>query len=204
MENYFWFVVLVAAIIATIFMFIKASKASKARSAQQKKMMKQMKKMAEIKEKFEVITPETFEKIPVADLFEGIALHIQFVLEKQEDMTAAFEKMPKEKQYIYTLYYMFLEDDKNIDDFFKDNGEELISLSVPAVKEVVNNDRLTGLITVLFNMSDYGNEDVSFDEEKYAYVCQEVEKLLADFPLKETVGKYLIDNRSIFFTQTEK
>ena len=63
-------------------------------------------------------------------------MNIQIKLENAPNMEKAFNALPLEKKYIYTLEYFDEDAKKSLSTFFKNNGEPLLGLASPALSAV--------------------------------------------------------------------
>ena len=107
---YYW-LLLVLMCIAAIFVWQKALKASKARRERLKKEAEIWRRDFELRENYRELSQEIIFSAPTAELLHGVAMNIQIKLENAPNMEKAFNALPLEKKYIYTLEY-FDEDAK--------------------------------------------------------------------------------------------
>ncbi len=164
-QNPLWAVILIVLFVLTVVMIILASRSGKKRDAQREKIIAKLEKDKAIRNEYRILTPESFDADDEKLLF-GVAANIQLALEKENDMTAAFDALPEYKKYIYALNYVF-EDSEYIklSSFFRCNGQPLTGTAAKAVKDVTGG-RLYEIFEPMYNMFDDDNEDVSFDAVK--------------------------------------
>ena len=161
-----WHLWVVFAGLAVLFIFVstKAAKAARNRREILEKQIEIMKKESYLHDKYENLTEELVREAETTELLEGICSNIQFRIEQIPDMTAAFNELPEWERYCYALNYFLIDSKGSLSEFFKKNGEPLISLAVTALGAVGSD--LAGLVGEMFDMYDENNEDVSYDEEK--------------------------------------
>lgn len=163
----YWYLVIVFFIVlaVTVFGMYKASEAYKKHNKLFHEEEEKMKRLAELKQKFVPLTKEAIDSGNDQELLEGVALAYQLQLQKEIDMTAAFEKLPIEARYVYTLD-IFVSEGAVVSEFYRNNGKELKSLIVPAMKAIGESDSAK-LCSSLYSMFDEDSE-VSVDREKIA------------------------------------
>lgn len=163
----YWYLVIVFFIVlaVTVFGMYKASEAYKKHNKLFHEEEEKMKHLAELKQKFVPLTKEAIDSGNDQELLEGVALAYQLQLQKEIDMTAAFEKLPIEARYIYTLD-IFVSEGAVVSGFYRNNGKDLKSLIVPAMKAIGESDSAK-LCSSLYSMFDEDSE-VSVDREKIA------------------------------------
>ncbi|MBO5896736.1 MAG: hypothetical protein J6Q83_05515 [Clostridia bacterium] len=192
---YYW-LILAVAIILTIFAWIKAMGASRARRERLKKEAAIWKRDYDLRQGFSVLTEDKIKEAEEIELLHGVAMNIQVMLEKQSNMTDAFNNMPDEKKFIYALEY-FDEDAKtSLSTFFKNNGAPLVPV-IPEALKAIGADKYLPFIEAVYDMYDEDSEasvdydvieknDVRFSE---AYDSAELCRLCA---------RYIIENKNTF------
>lgn len=193
---YYWLILLVAIIIA-VFAWIKALSASRLRKERLKKEAEIWKRDYELREKYTVLTEEKLKECTDTELLHAVAMNIQVQLENAIDMNKAFIELAQEKKFIYTLEY-FDEDAKtSLSSFFKNNGAPLLPNILPALKAVEAHNLLT-YAELLYPMYDPDSE-VSIDYEliqktdeqfKEAYDSQEL-CILAAVYIKKNINIFM-------------
>ena len=124
LQWYFWLILLVA-VVLTIFAWNKALKASRERRERLKKEAEIWKRDYELREKFAVLTEDKIKETEEIELLHGVAMNIQVMLENEVDMITKFNSLPNEKQFIYALEYFDEDAQKSLSTFFKNNGAPL-------------------------------------------------------------------------------
>lgn len=194
---YYWVILLVAIILAII-LWIKAIKSGKERRERLKKEAAIWKRDYELREKFTILTEEKLNSTEEAELLHGVAMNIQVELEKATDMTESFNALPEEKKYIYALEYFDEDAKKSLSTFFKNNGEPLISI-VPDALNAVGAGKYVGSYGSLLPMYDPDSE-VSIDYSVIGKVDEEFSSIYNSDELCRLCGKYILKNKEIFLS----
>lgn len=194
---YYWVILLVAIIIA-IFLWIKAIKSGKERRERLKKEAAIWKRDYELREKFTVLTEEKLNSTEETELLHGVAMNIQASLEKATDMTESFNALPLEKRYIYALEYFDEDAKKGLSAFFKNNGEPLISV-VPDALNAIGAGKYIEHYGRLLPMYDPDSE-TSIDYDIIARVDEEFFSIYNSDELLRLSAKYILKNKSIFLS----
>lgn len=118
-------------------------------------------------------------------LISGMCANIQMSLEKEENMTAAFGALSKVKQYVYCVGYVFEDSSKKLSDFFRSNGEPLLSCAKSAVNEVIGGE-FAEVFNKEFIMLDDNDETTSVDNARLG----EYDKIYADILEKSSAEIY--------------
>ncbi len=192
---YYWAILLVAIIIA-IFAWVKALKAGKERRERLKKEAAIWKRDYELREKFTVLTEEKLNSTEETELLHGVAMNIQAMLEKSTDMTESFNALPNEKKYIYALEYFDEDAKKALSTFFKNNGEPLISV-VPDALNAIGENKYIEHYGKLLPMYDPDSE-VSIDYGIISKVDEEFSSIYDSDKLCRSSAKYILKNKDIF------
>ena len=192
---YYWVILLVAIIIA-IFAWSKAIKAGKERREKMKKEAAIWKRDYELREKFTILTEEKLNSTEETELLHGVAMNIQVELEKANDMTESFNALPQEKKFVYALEYFDEDAKKNLSVFFKNNGEPLISM-VPDALNAIGAGKYVEHYATLLPMYDPDSE-VSIDYSVIGKVDEEFASIYNSDELLRLAAKYILKNKEIF------
>lgn len=192
---YYW-VILTVAIIIAVLAWIKALKTSKERRERLKKEAAIWKRDYELRENYSVLTEEKLKSAEETELLHGVAMNIQVMLEKADDMTEVFNSLPDEKKYIYALEYFDEDAKKSLSTFFKNNGEPLISV-VPYALNSIGACEYTEYYSKLFPMYDPDSE-VSVDYSVIAKTDEEFSEKYDSDGLCRLCAKYILKNKDIF------
>ena len=194
---YYWVILLVAIIIA-IFAWSKALKAGKERREKMKKEAAIWKRDYELREKFTILTEEKLNSTEETELLHGVAMNIQVMLENATDMTESFNALPNEKKFIYALEYFDEDAKKGLSIFFKNNGEPLISI-VPDALNTIGAGKYVEHYGTLLPMYDPDSE-VSVDYSVIGKVDEEFSSLYNSDELLRLAAKYILKNKEIFLS----
>lgn len=192
---YYWVILLIAIIIA-IFAWSKALKSGKARREKMKKEAAIWKRDYELREKFTILTEEKLNSTEETELLHGVAMNIQAELEKANDMTESFNSLPNEKKFVYALEYFDEDAKKNLSVFFKNNGEPLISM-VPDALNAIGAGKYIEHYGTLLPMYDPDSE-VSIDYSIIGKVDEEFASIYNSDELLRLAAKYILKNKEIF------
>ena len=194
---YYWVILLVAVILA-IFAWSKALKAGKVRRERLKKEAAIWKRDYELREKFTVLTEEKLKSTEETELLHGVAMNIQVALEKATDMTESFNVLPREKKFIYALEYFDEDAKKSLSAFFKNNGDPLISI-VPDALNAIGAGKYVENYATLLPMYDPDSE-VSIDYAVIGKVDEEFFAIYNSDDLLRLSAKYILKNKEIFLS----
>ena len=191
---------LVLLAVLTVFVCIKAMISGKKRSEERERIIADIEKEKALRKEFKNVDESTFsDSKDDYRLVVGMCAHIQQILEQKEDMVAAFNELSDVKKYIYAIGYVF-EDSKNgLSEFFRSNGEPLLSTANIAVSEIIGG-RFSELFSGMFVMLDENDETTSVDSNEIEKVNGEFTGLLdcnAD-EIYEKVARYIRENKSEF------
>lgn len=192
---YYW-LLLVLMCIAAIFVWQKALKASKARRERLKKEAEIWRRDFELRENYRKLSEDIIFSAPTAELLHGVAMNIQIKLENAPNMEKAFNALPLEKKYIYTLEYFDEDAKKSLSTFFKNNGEPLLGLASPALS-AVGLFEISDICGEIYPMYD-PESDVSIDREKVAFADEKFKQVYDSQALLCAASEYIKQNKEIF------
>ena len=179
-----------AALILLVFVSRKASRAAAKRRAIMNAQIEELKKENRLREKYKVLTRELLEAAEMPELLEGMTSNIQTRLENAEDMRKAFETLPLSEQYIYALNYFIADSRESLSEFFKKNGEPLISLAPEALDEIGSG--LGDTVREMLAMYDESNEEVSYDRALVEKINAEFAEALNPDKVYNQIKKYIL------------
>jgi len=194
---YYWVILLVAIIVAII-LWIKAIKSGQERRERLKKEAAIWKRDYELRENFSVLTEEKLSSTDETALLHGIAMNIQVALEKATDMTESYNALPNEKKYIYALEYFDEDAKKSLSTFFKNNGEPLFSI-MPDALNAIGAGKYIEAYGTLLPMYDPDSE-VSVDYAVIGKVDEEFSSIYDSDELLRLAAKYILKNKEIFLS----
>lgn len=192
---YLW-LILIIFIIVTAIVIKKALDASRKRRERLKKEAAIWKRDYELREKYRELTENKILNAPDDELLHGVAMNIQIKLENADSMEKAFEVLPTEKKYVYTLEYFDEDAKQSLSFFFKNNGEPLTGLSYKALEEIGLFD-ISQIVKELYPMYDPDSE-VSVDREIIGRKDVEFKEKYSSKTLLSEAAKYIIGNKEIF------
>ncbi len=195
-------VAIAALLILTVFVWIKAIISGKKRSEERERIIADIEKEKALRKEFKQVDEATFsEGKDNYRLIIGICAHIQLQLEKREDMTLAFSELSEAKRYIYALGYVF-EDSKNgLSDFFRANGEPLLSTANEAVKNIISG-RFSELFSREYIMLDDNDVTTSVDNTVLKSMDGEIKAILDTDggEIYSKIADYIRSNKTEFLS----
>ncbi len=192
---YLWLILILAVGLA-IFAWSKALKSSRARRERLKREGAIWKRDYDLRQNFSVLTEEKLKETEDTELLHGVAMNIQVFLENAHNMNEAFEELPMEKKYIYTLEY-FDEDVRNgLSVFFKNNGAPLVPL-VPEALTAVGAQKYIEIVDPVVQMYDPDSE-VSVDYTAIAKADELFKERYNSDELLKLCAQYIKNNKEIF------
>ncbi len=193
LERPYLILILIALILLTIFVCIKAGNASSKRYKANEKIIKKLKEENELRNEFAILTASLAEKATPEKLFKGVSLNLQKKISDAADMTAAFDALTDEQKYIYALSFVIEDGSKKLSSFFRVNGQPLTGAALTCLKKLFDG-RASEIFECEYNAFDPDNETAS-------YIAEEIEKLDGEFALLAdeslictTAGNYIKKN----------
>lgn len=192
--------ILVALVLLTIFVWVKAIASSRKRDEERKRIIAELEKEKALRNEFRTVSEDAF--LPDKDdyrLIVGMCANVQMGIEKAEDINAAFDALSETKKNVYCLGYVFEDSQKSLSNFFRSNGEPLLSTAKNAVDEVIGG-KLAELFDKEFVMLDENDETTSVDEKTLEETDSAFEQLMEkekDNAYK-TVAEYIRNHKSEF------
>lgn len=158
-------VALVLLAVLTFFVCVKALLSGKKRNEERERIIADIEKEKALRKEFKYVDATTFaEGKDDYRLITGMCAHVQQLIEKKEDMTAAFLLLSQAKKYAYALGYVFEDSRNGLSDFFRSNGEPLLSTANQAVREIIGG-QFAEIFAKEFIMLDENDETTSVDNE---------------------------------------
>ena len=186
--------------VLTVFVCIKAMLASRKRSEARERIIADIEKEKALRKEFRHVDETTFaEGKDSYRLITGMCAHVQQKIEKKEDMISAFYELSEAEKNVYALGYVF-EDSKNgLSDFFRSNGEPLLSAAEKAVREIIGG-RFAELFSAEFIMLDENDETTSVDNNALSGMDEEFKNILAEKGdgIYSSVAEYIRTNKNAF------
>lgn len=193
-------IALVLLAVLTVFVCLKAMIASRKRSEERERIIADIEKEKALRKEFKYVDETTFAQgKDNYRLIIGMCAHIQQKIEKKEDMTSAFYELSDIEKSVYALGYAF-EDSKNgLSDFFRANGEPLLSAAEKAVREIIGG-RFSELFTAEYIMLDENDETTSVDNDALAKMDEEFKNILSENGdgIYLTVAEYIRTGKDVF------
>lgn len=196
-------VALLALIALTVFVCIKAYQSGKKRSAERDRIIAELEREKAIRNKYRNVDDNTFSTdVDDYDFVIGMCAHVQLKIEKIPDMNKAFLDLDEVKRYTYALGYVFEDSKKKLSEFFRSNGEPLLSNAKNAVNDVIKGE-FAEIFNSEFDMFDENNEEVSVIESDIEAADTRFEKLMegSKAQIYAEVAEYIRNNKSVFLEE---
>lgn len=197
LENPYWIVIIVALIIITIFVCIKAGAASSKRYKANEAIMKKLKEENILRNEFAVLTDTLIENSEPARLFKGVALNLQKKISDAEDMNEEFDKLNLEQKEIYALSYVVEDGGEKLSNFFKSNGQPLTDTALSAFRNLFSG-KAVEIFECEYNSFDENNEEASVIPEEIEKNNSDFASLISAETICETAGKFIKENAKNF------
>lgn len=193
-EYWYLWLILLGLIVLTIVVFIFASRAVSSHNKEVRKTEEEIKRLTELKNKYKDLTPELVSEAQPRELLDGVYAVLQSKIEKAENAEKEFEGFTEPQKFLYTLYYFIEDTQDSLSFFFKNNGEELKNLIVPALNSVGYTSFLTET-EKLYDMYNDNNETASIDNDIIAECDKKFKNVFGENELLNKIQDYI--NRNI-------
>lgn len=194
---WYLYLALAALIVLSVFVWGKAMKASRRHREQVEKEIKAIEKERHLRETYNTLTDEVIENANEDELLEGISTFVQMRVEKSADINAEFAKFSEDFREMYALNFFCEDIDVSLSSFFRNNGEPLVSLAVPALRRI-GADKSANIVNEQFKMFDERNESVSYDVKRIEELDRKFAELDEAKVLRRTAADYIKKNQQAF------
>ena len=185
---YLWLLLVILAV-AAFFVWGKAAQAARKGGEKRAEIEEKLKYEARLRKEYAVLTTDVIADAPQDTLLDGAVCQLQQRLEKQADMTAAFQACTEPEREMYALYYLCEDGAQKLSHFFRVNGEPLLSLAPQALRHIDAQEEAR-IAAEEYEMFDEENEAVSLDQGRVealdhafaeAFQLARVKSLAADY-----------------------
>ncbi len=185
---YLWLLLVILAV-AAFFVWGKAAQAARKRGEKRAEIEEKLKYEARLRKEYAVLTTDVIADAPQDTLLDGAVCQLQQRLEKQADMTTAFQACTEPEREMYALYYLCEDGAQKLSHFFRVNGEPLLSLAPQALRHIDAQEEAR-IAAEEYEMFDEENEAVSLDQGRVealdhafaeAFQLARVKSLAADY-----------------------
>ena len=197
LERPYLILLMVALVVLTVFVCIKAGQASSRHSKEVEKIMKKLKEENILRNEFSALTDSLVENSDPSRLFKGVALNLQKKVSDASDMNAEFDGLCDEQKEIYALSFVVEDGGEKLSEFFRANGQPLTGVALGAVKKLLGG-RAAVIFSEEYDMFDSENESVSFVASKIEALDSEFSKLVSSEKISLVSGKYIAENKEKF------
>ncbi len=196
-------VVLVLLIALTVFVWCKAIISGRKRNEERERIIADLEREKALRNEFRNVDEATFlEGKDNYRLVIGMCAHVQMKLEKADNMNEAFGELSELKKNVYSLGYVIEDSKKKLSEYFRSNGEPLLSASKAAVNDVIGG-KFAELFNKEFIMLDENDETTSVDNgllEKYDEDFETLMNKSAD-EIYKSAADYIRRNKAEFLSE---
>ena len=193
LERPYLIVIMVALILLTLFVCVKAGQASAKRSKANEAIIKKLKEENELRNEFAVLTEKLAETADAIRLFKGVALNLQKKISDASDMVSEFDALNEAQRDIYALSFVVEDGEKELSSFFRANGQPLTGASLSAVKKFFG-ENICAVFEKEYNAFDSDNEEVSMIPEEISAFDKEFSQLVSSEEICRVAGGYIKEN----------
>lgn len=193
-------VALLGLVALTIFVCIKAYQSGKKRNEERERIIAELEREKAIRNKYRNPDENSFsEDVDDYDFIIGMCANVQMKIEKEADMNSVFNELPEAKKFAYCFGYLFDDSKNKLSEFFRSNGEPLLSAAKEAVNSVIKGE-FAEIFNSEFDMFDENNEDVSVIESDVEFADNRFSKLMegSSAEIYSSVAGYIRNNKNIF------
>ncbi len=198
--KHFWYLYLLLAllIILTVFVFKKAIGAASRHSKNFNESLAKAKRSKELRDAYSYLTEEIIASSPADTLFEGTALCLEYICQKNEDTNSFYDSMTQGEKDVYALYYLISDaSEGNLSAFFKSSYRPLTSDAVAAAEKILDGATYK-VIKMMFDRYDENNEEMSVIPHEIDRLNGEFRDLTAGKNLFAVGGEYIKSNPKEF------
>ncbi len=199
-EYWYLWLLLAALGIAAFFAWGKASAAARRRGEKRAEIEAKLRYEAKLRQESPQLTPERIAQAPQDTLLDGVVLLMQQRLEKLPDMTQAFRLCTAPEQEMYALYYLCEDGAQKLSNFYRINGEPLLSLAPQALVHIGAQEEAR-IAAEEYEMFDEGNETVSLDRERLAQLDEAFRSFFRVSRVKLLAAEYIRANAQDFLRE---
>ena len=165
-QHWYVGVILAVLVVLLIFAWYEAIMASKKHNEEREKIIADLEREKKLRNEFRHIDETIFtEGKDDYRLVIGICAFVQMKIEKAADMNSAFAELSQVKKNAYCLGYVFEDSRVKLSEFFRSNGEPLLSCAKTAVDEIIGGE-FAEIFDKMSVMLDDNDETTSVDEDK--------------------------------------
>lgn len=200
-EFWYLYVLLGVLIIITVFVCKKAFGASSRHSKEINELLAKAKRNKELREAYKDITAQIIGSAPADSLFEGIALNMEAVCQKTENIDSFYNGLNDSRKKVYAFYYLATDaKEENLSAFFKASNQPLTNDAVEASKAILNG-KVCKVISEMFDCYDENNENASATPQTVDRLNAQFNELTRELNLYSLGGEFIKKNPSDFINK---
>lgn len=191
----YWYLILalVVLVILTLWVINKAAQASQKYHGERQKQMERLEYETGVLKEFAELNTEMLESADKKRAFDGVAMNIQRMLEKQVNMDSAFFELSEAQQRIYALYYLADDSKEGLSEFFKCNSAPMTPIARDAVRELLPESAVKAFESE-YDAYDPENEDASLIKSEIEENDRAYAEAMKNFDFYAACVDYIIKN----------
>lgn len=197
LERPYLIAIMVAVILLTLFVCVKAGQASARRSKANEEIIKKLKEENALRNEFAVLTEKLVSNANEIRLFKGVALNLQKKISDATDMESEFNALNESQRDIYALSFIVEDGESALSSFFRANGQPLTGASMTAVRKLFD-EKICSVFEKEYNAFDSDNEEVSMIPEEITALDNEFSQLVSSDEICRIAGRYIKENIAEF------
>lgn len=197
LERPYLILIMLAVILLTLFVCVKAGQASAKRSKANEAIIKKLKEENELRREFAVLTEKAAANADEARLFKGIALNLQKRISDAADMEAEFDALNEAQRDIYALSFVVEDGEAALSSFFRANGQPLTGASLNAVRKLFSGE-VCDIFEKEYNAFDSENEEVSMIPDEISVLDRKFADIASADEICRVAGKFIKENIDYF------
>ena len=197
LERPYLILIMLAVILLTLFVCVKAGQASAKRSKANEAIIKKLKEENELRHEFAVLTEKTVANADEARLFKGVALNLQKKISDANDMEAEFDALNEAQRDIYALSFVVEDGETALSNFFRTNGQPLTGASLNAVRKLFDGE-VSDIFEKEYNAFDSENEKVSMIPDEISALDKNFSETVSADEICRVAGLYIKENINYF------
>lgn len=197
LERPYLIFIMLAVILLTLFVCVKAGQASAKRSKANEAIIKKLKEENELRHEFAVLTEKTVANADEARLFKGVALNLQKKISDANDMEAEFDALNEAQRDIYALSFVVEDGETALSSFFRANGQPLTGASLNAVRKLFDGE-VSDIFEKEYNAFDSENEKVSMIPDEISALDKNFSETVSADEICRVAGLYIKENINYF------
>lgn len=190
-------VLMIAAIIFAVIVFLKAGIANEKKSKANRELIEKLKKDNEIQNRYAILTSEMIGNAESEELFKGVGLNLQKRVAAVADMNSEFNSLTDGQKYIYALCTFCEDASEGMSSFFKMNSSPLTDAALDGA-EIIIGGEFSAIFKEEYNAYNPNDEQTSCIPEKIAAADEKAAPFITNGTVGRLCGEYIKQNPEKF------